>query len=237
MEEILRSLDRKYEHIIIVIEESKDLEAMTIDQLMGSLQAHEQILQKRTQNSLEHALQTKLAMKKDNEESRGGRCQRGRSNERRGRGRGNFNYGSMRDQNRPQAQRRQGRDTVPIFEKANFVEKKNDEEELILLLAYNDNKDNQVDTWFLDTTVSNHMCGRKELIVELNELSHGHLTFGDLSKRPLKGQGKILIKMKNGGHQFISDVYYMPDMKNNIFNVGQLLEKTYSIFMKNVAFT
>ncbi|KAL4191119.1 hypothetical protein AMTRI_Chr07g28140 [Amborella trichopoda] len=210
---------------------------MIIDQLMGTLQAQEQRLQKRTQSSLEHALQTKLTVKIKSEQSRRGRGQRGHGNERRGCGRGNFNYGGVRDQNHPQAQRGRGGDNFSrpynhsrygksiiqcynckkyghyrskcryhsqnyVFEKANFVEKKNDEGEPTLLLVYNDKNDNQMDIWYLDTGASNHLCGRKELFVELNELSHGHVTFRDLSKIPLKGKGKILIKMKNGSHQF-----------------------------------
>ncbi|KAL4181186.1 hypothetical protein AMTRI_Chr12g235940 [Amborella trichopoda] len=219
MEKILQSLDHKYEHIVVAIEESKDLEAMPIDQLMGSLQAHKQRLQKRTQNSLEHALHTKLTMKEKNEEYRRRRGQRGRGNGKSGRGWGNFNYRGVRYQKPPQAQRGRGRSNFSrpynhssygkstiqcynckkyghykskcrycsqndVFEKANFVENKNDEEEPTLLLAYNDKNDNQMDTWYLDTGASNHMCGRKELFVELNELSHGHVTFETYQKDP-----------------------------------------------------
>ena len=49
----------------------------------------------------------------------------------------------------------------------------------------------------------------------------------------MKGRGKILIRLKNENHQFISNVYYVPNMKNNILSMGQLLEKCYDIHMRN----
>ncbi|PKU87926.1 hypothetical protein MA16_Dca007868 [Dendrobium catenatum] len=42
IEKILRSVNDKFEHIIVAIEEAKDLETMTVDELMGSLMAYKQ---------------------------------------------------------------------------------------------------------------------------------------------------------------------------------------------------
>jgi len=49
----------------------------------------------------------------------------------------------------------------------------------------------------------------------------------------MKGKGNILIRLKNGEHQFISNVYYVLNMKSNILSLGQLLEKGYEIRLKD----
>ncbi|KAF5944507.1 hypothetical protein HYC85_018584 [Camellia sinensis] len=60
------------------------------------------------------------------------------------------------------------------------------------------------------------MCGKRELFVELDETVQAQVSFGDSSKTPVKRRGNILIKLKNGDHDYISNVYYVPAMKNNI---------------------
>ena len=58
----MQTLTPQFDHILVGIEVSKDLEAMSIEELSNSLEAHEQRLVKRKNNEkvTEHALQAKV---------------------------------------------------------------------------------------------------------------------------------------------------------------------------------
>ncbi|CAA7020184.1 unnamed protein product [Microthlaspi erraticum] len=73
----------------------------------------------------------------------------------------------------------------------------------------------------------------RSMFVELDESVKGDVALGDESKMMVKGKGNILIRLKNGDHQFISNVYYIPNMKTNILSLRQLLEKGYDIRLKD----
>jgi len=54
---ILRSLDKKYNHIGVVIKESKDLDDMMIDELLGLLQVHEERFGRKKKEPVEEVVQ------------------------------------------------------------------------------------------------------------------------------------------------------------------------------------
>ena len=100
------------------------------------------------------------------------------------------------------------------------------------LMAQNNPNPGSDTVWYIDTGASNHMTGHKHLFEEMTEIE-GSVSFGDASKVKVKGRGKVKFLRKNGMVGIIENVYYIPDMKTNILSVGQLMEKGYSIFMKN----
>ena len=57
VEKILRTLTLQFEYIVTSIEESRDLSVLTVDELIGSLQMHEQWLKEKSK-TVEEALQS-----------------------------------------------------------------------------------------------------------------------------------------------------------------------------------
>ena len=92
VEKVLRSLSPRFDHIVVAIEESKDLETLTIDDLQGSLEAHEQRLIERSNGGIktgEQALQAQHNPKNSgNDASRDRRGRGGYRGARGARGRG-----------------------------------------------------------------------------------------------------------------------------------------------------
>nr|XP_012572793.1 uncharacterized protein LOC101489768 [Cicer arietinum] len=87
--------------------------------------------------------------------------------------------------------------------------------------------------WYLDTRCSNHMSGHKDWFVSIDEKVKRKIRFADNNIVTAKGVGKILIQIRDGKQSFICDVLYVPNMKNNLVCLGQLLEKGYYMNMEN----
>lgn len=65
-------------------------------------------------------------------------------------------------------------------------------------------------TYGIDIGCSNHMCEKKEMFVDLDEVATAMAKFGDDRKILVKGKGNIVIRTRNEDHLIISDVYYVP---------------------------
>ncbi|CAO2836221.1 unnamed protein product [Amaranthus hypochondriacus] len=236
VEKVLRSCNKKFNHVLPAIEESKDIDTLSIEELMGSLQVHEQRIQKNDGPAIiDQALESRF----QSNEQRGGN-RRGNFRGRGGRGRGrSFNdRGKAKDIQCYNCQK-YGHYSSECWSKQkdqgnhlNLAElSKNNEESPTLLLAHEE-ASNQQDMWFFDSGASNHMCGRREYFIDLDDKVQGNVSLGDSSKLQVKGKGKIRIFQKNGNEEYISNVYYVPNMKSNILSIGQLLEKGYIVHME-----
>jgi hypothetical protein len=60
IEKVLRSLPKKFEPVVVPIEEFKDLSLMQIDELTGSLVAHESRISRYEEGSMEHSFKSQL---------------------------------------------------------------------------------------------------------------------------------------------------------------------------------
>ena len=73
--------------------------------------------------------------------------------------------------------------------------------------------------WYLNNGANNHMYGDKDKFMELDESIKVNVIFTNHSKIFIKEKYMIIVKLKNKGHQFIGDVYYIHIVKRNILSL------------------
>ena len=223
IEKILRSMTPKYDYVVCSIEESNDLDTLSIDELQSSLLVHEQRMGR-------HAVEEQELKVTHDNHSRG----RGERGGYRGRGRGRGRYvldgSTLECYNCHELGHfqwecpKKGQDS-----KVNYAETK----EEMLLMAYMDVKEaGRDELWFLDSGCSNHMCGKKEIFSEYNDNFKESVKLGNNSRLTVQGKGNVRMEV-NGIMQVITDVFYVPDLKNNLLSIGQLQEKGLAIIMQH----
>jgi len=223
VEKILRTLTEKYNYIVCSIEESKDINHLSVDELQSSLFVHEQKFKRHDID--DHALR----IYDDRFSGRG----RGRSNYR-GRGSGGRTQVFNRDMVECFRCHKLGhfQYECPTMNKAaNYVEL--DEEDEMLLMSYVTlHKTTRNDAWFLDSRCSNHMCGYRGMFSYLDDNFQHSVKLGNNSRMAVVGKGRVKLLI-NGIKHVVNDVYYVPELKNNLLSIGQLQERGLAILIKN----
>jgi hypothetical protein len=75
------------------------------------------------------------------------------------------------------------------------------------------------------------MSGHKDFFSELDESFRKSVKLGDNSSIDVMGKGRIHLQVNNIP-QVISEVFYIPDLKNNLLSIGQLQEKGLAILFR-----
>jgi len=223
---ILRSLTPKFNYVVCSIEESNDLSTLSIDELHGSLLVHEQRLNGHVQE--EQAL--KVTHEERPSQGRGRGVFRGSRGRGRGRGRSGTNRAIVECYKCHNLGHFQYE--CPEWEKnANYAELE-EEEELLLMAYVEQNQANRDEVWFLDSGCSNHMTGSKEWFSELEEGFNRTVKLGNDTRMSVVGKGSVKVKV-NGVTQVIPEVYYVPELRNNLLSLGQLQERGLAILIRD----
>jgi len=224
VEKILRSLTSKFNYVVCSIEESNDVTTLSIDELQSSLLVQEQRMKSQNQDfDAEQALKFSNGGRGSVGYGRG----RGRSGAR-GRGRGRINKGSVECFKCHKLGHYHNECSL-WEENANFAEF--EDGELLLMAQSCLNRNAKDEVWFLDSGCSNHMIGTKDWLFEFDSEFRESVKLGDDSRMPVMGRGNL--KFLIGGMiQVITNVYYLPGLRNNLLSIGQLPQKNLTIVFK-----
>lgn len=246
VEKILRSLPPKFDPVVIAIEESKDLTTFKVAELTGSLQSHEERMQRSTE-SLVQAFQSSIKLEEKSPHTTKYQGESSSNNRGRGRGRGR---GNNRGRGRSSVDRRSIQcrycERYGHYEsecrkkksdlnksRANYTEDSSADTKHSTFFTCNMAKEHQEDVWFLDSGCSNHMTDKSDLFVKLDDSVRSQVKFGDDKEVDVMGKGTLAFKTKQGETTHIHDTLFVPQLQHNLLSIGQLVGKNYKVVFED----
>lgn len=97
-------------------------------------------------------------------------------------------------------------------------EAEGDQNELLLMAHTRCTNKKNPKVWYLDSRCSNHMSGYKDWFINLNEEFRITVKLEDDTRMQLMGKGNVKLKI-DGVAQIITDVYFIPKLKSNLFSI------------------
>ncbi|GAA0140159.1 hypothetical protein LIER_42608 [Lithospermum erythrorhizon] len=228
VEKIMRTLNDKFTYIVVSIEESHDVEDMTVDELQSTLGLHENKFKRANKEEDDQILQVEGRFGGKTSRERGNYRGRGGSS---GRGRNNFNKASVECYKCHNLGHFQYE--CPRWKKeVNYAVAEEEKEGDLLLMAEVNDAIEKEDMWYIDSGCSNHMCRDEKLFVTLNKSFSHTVKLGNNDKLEVLDKGNVKFCI-NGVSYTISEVYFVPKLKNNLLSVGQFQDKGLTVLFKH----
>ncbi|KAL0340069.1 UNVERIFIED_CONTAM: Retrovirus-related Pol polyprotein from transposon TNT 1-94 [Sesamum radiatum] len=222
VEKLLISVTEKYDPIVTTIEETKDITTLTVTELVGSLEAYEKRRNRREENSLENAFQSKLNMRSQNsnrkeENFKSTMEDKKKQNMRPCRicKRTNHLEKDCYFRGKPQCRncKRFGHMEKDCRLKgkhqANCIEENNSSDQLFY--TCNSVAETGEATWYIDSAASNHMTYNKGAFQTLDESFKTNVKLGDNHIVKVEGKGSVAINTKKEARSL-----QLPRLKNTI---------------------
>ncbi|XP_074362600.1 uncharacterized protein LOC141702909 [Apium graveolens] len=248
VEKILISLTDKYDAMVSIIEETKDINTLKCGELMASLQSHEQRLMRHSEKSIESALQCKLNLNKKESpsqsynggvSSRGGMFNRGRGRGQRGRGKSNYNrcLGDASQTNKCEICKQsshtekdccfKGKPQCHHCKKFGHLRKdcrfKNQQQ-----VNVSEEKEDGYAVFYANCQVTNEKSSTTWLLDSgcSNHMTGGSTIFTKIDK-------SITPEVKMGNGILVQARGKVPDLDQNLLIVGQLIENGYAAYFED----
>ncbi|CAJ2637099.1 unnamed protein product [Trifolium pratense] len=266
VEKVMRTLIPSFDHVVVAIQTAGQVPTMQIENLVGTLEAHELVINERKQvQETVQALQVQSFKKHGGNKGKGkdksknfsqkpGKFDAKSESFKKGGGTSNT---QKKDKSHIQcyncekwghyASDCRSKKVQDNDDEANFVQDKEDKGAVTFMAAISDElcetsgayaaRVNCVSgAWFLDTGCSNHMTGHRDWLIRFDQSKKSTVRLADNSSIQAMGTGDMVIKRSNGDSAVIEEVLYVPGMGCNLLSVGQLIEKGFSVIIKDEYF-
>ncbi|XP_027927498.1 uncharacterized protein LOC114184388 [Vigna unguiculata] len=228
---ILRSLPSKFDHLVITIEEAKDLETLELEELQHLLEVHEF---RRSERKLTHdqayrpELITEGSSKGKRKTESNGRGTRIKKVNLR-----NLGKRIVIKQESPLGIKRGRWSEKQPKNQANLAQDEGSDSKAVMLMAQTCLDLKEEASWYLDSGCSSHMIGRKDWFVKMEEATHGKIRFADNSSLTAQGTGRVVLRDEDGKEVVLEDLLFVPGLKTNLLSLDQLPQKGFVMTKKD----
>ncbi|KAI5321249.1 hypothetical protein L3X38_030320 [Prunus dulcis] len=249
VQKMLISLLPGYDPICSVIEHSRDLDAIEVQEVVASLKSFDQRLERHHENKTEKAfaslsIDTKSAKATGNQNSKQQKNWKDKGKKWDNKPTdgtktpckhcGKLHYGECRFKGKPKCY---NCDKLGHIAKDSYSKKPEQQQQLQFAtqvtssptMFYANNateKRSMEEVWYLDSGCSNHMTGREDLLIDIDRNVTAKVAMGTGQLVDVIGKGSLMVETKMG-RKYIKEVLLVSGLKENLLSVGQMMEHGY----------